>query len=249
MEQLPEPVTHSSNGALVPRYPEINGSAAQPGIDDEDRGGLLEYWFIIRRNKGTLIVVAFVGVLVGYLITLPQTPVYQAHTSIEIENLNENFLNIKQVNPTQNGAGGSEVSDIQTQIRILQSNSLIERVVDKLKAARTPTLDEGRIPAWRKALNLPQTAPLDAYQQAVASASRGLKVRATGQTRIIELLVDSTDPRTAATFANTLTNEYIDQNLESRWKTTEKTTEWLTRQLDGMRVKLERSEDMLQQYA
>src|SRR5208283_1645201 len=76
-----------------------------------------------------------------------------------------------------------------------------------------------------------------------------LKVRVAGQTRIIELTVDSPDPRTAAAFANTLTSEFIDQNLETRWKTTQHTGEWLARELDDMRVRLEKSEDRLQHYA
>ena len=37
--------------------------------------------------------------------------------------------------------------------------------------------------------------------------------------------------------------------MEARWKMTERTGVWLTRQLDDMRVKLERSEDALQRYA
>jgi succinoglycan biosynthesis transport protein ExoP len=258
MEHLPEPSNQANGGPLAPRetrvapgrYPEpTSGYPQESAGDDESRGGLLEYWLILRRYKGTLILIAFLGAVVGYLVTLPQTPIYQARTSIEIENLNENFLNIKSVNPTENGMNGSAIYDIQTQIRILQSASLIEGVVVKLKSAQLPKTADGRLSAWRKALNLPQPTVVDAYQQAILSAAGSLKVRTAGQTRIVELLVDSTDPATAALFANTLANEYIEKNLESRWKTTEKTTEWLSRQIDGMRIKLEQSEDRLQRYA
>jgi len=258
MEHLPEPVNQATNGQLAAhakpisggRYPDVaNYYPREATNEDESRGGLLEYWSILRRHKGALIVIAFLGAMVGYLVTLPQTPVYQARTSIEIENMNENFLNIKEVNPTQTGMSGSATSDIQTQIKILQSESLIESVVTKLKSSQIPKADEGRLSVWRKALNLPQVAPIDAYQQAINTAAKSMRVRAAGQTRIVELLVDSTDPATAAKFANTLANEYIEKNLESRWKTTEKTTEWLTRQIDGMRVKLEQSDDRLQRYA
>ena len=50
-------------------------------------------------------------------------------------------------------------------------------------------------------------------------------------------------------FANMLTNEFIEQNLEARWKTTERTSNWLGHQLDDMKIKLERSEAALQTYA
>ena len=50
-------------------------------------------------------------------------------------------------------------------------------------------------------------------------------------------------------FANTLTDEFIQQSLEARWNTTERTSAWLTRELETERAKLERSEDTLQAYA
>ena len=65
----------------------------------------------------------------------------------------------------------------------------------------------------------------------------------------MELLYDSTDPRFAADFANTLAQEFIDSNMEARWKMSQHTGEWLSRQLEDMRIKLERSEDALQSYA
>src|SRR6266849_4280027 len=45
---------------------------------------LPEYLQILRRRKGTLILIVFLGLLASLLFTLPQTPVYQARASIEI---------------------------------------------------------------------------------------------------------------------------------------------------------------------
>ena len=194
-----------------------------------------------------MILFAFAGCVAGFLVTLPQTPIYQAHTSVEIVGLNDNFLNIKQVNPVTETGTTSETSDIQTQIKILQSESLLDRVTDKLKAEKAPAAPataHSRVSAWRRALNLPQPSETPS-----AINVTNLKVRASGQTRILEITADSPDPRAAANFTNTLANEFIEQNLEARWKTTEHTSQWLTRQLDDMRIRLERSEDSLQAYA
>ena len=46
-----------------------------------------------------------------------------------------------------------------------------------------------------------------------------------------------------------LTQEYIDQNLEVRWQSTEYTGQWLTKQLQDLKIKLEKSEEELQAYA
>ncbi len=50
-------------------------------------------------------------------------------------------------------------------------------------------------------------------------------------------------------FVNTLANEFIEQNVEARWKTTQTVGDWLSRELNDERAKLEHSEDALQQYA
>ncbi|MBV9404990.1 MAG: GumC family protein, partial [Acidobacteriaceae bacterium] len=231
-------------------YTEIPLPAGTDAIDEPETAGLIEYWRILRRHKATWIIFAFVGALAGFLITLPQTPIYQARTSIEIISLNDNFLNFKQATPVMENGTASDISEIQTQIKILQSESLLERVIDKLKGnGGSEARLAGRVPAWRKALNLPAPPPISLRDQALKAIAKSLKVHAAGQTRLIEITADSPDPTLAAEFANTLTTEFIQQNLEARWKLGEKTSDWLGQQLDGMRIKLERSEDALQTYA
>jgi len=218
--------------------------------DDPESEGILEYIRAIKRRKGTLILFTALGLLCAILITLPQTPIYQAKTSIEIQDVNDNFLGMKQVQqfsemPT------TTMTDIQTQIKILQSDTLSERVIANLKATKAEQLatEPSRINAWRKALNLPDEQPVDAQTAALKYAAKNLKVRAAGQTRIIEILADSTDPKIAAAFCNSLTSEFIDQNVEARYKASQRTGDWLGRQMDDMRIRLERSEDALQAYA
>jgi len=74
-------------------------------------------------------------------------------------------------------------------------------------------------------------------------------VRASGDTRIVKIVCDSTDPGIAAQFANTLADEFVQQSLESRWNATQRIEEWLSRQLEDLLIKLEKSEEKLQRYA
>ena len=48
---------------------------------------------------------------------------------------------------------------------------------------------------------------------------------------------------------NSLAENYIQQNLESRWQAAQKASDWLSQQLESFRAKLEKSEDDLQGYA
>jgi polysaccharide biosynthesis transport protein len=212
---------------------------------------LIEIWQIVRRRKGTLVLIVFLGLLSSLLLTLPQTPLYQARASLEIQNLNENFLNMRDVRPTADGGGSYPPEyDLQTQVQILQSESVLEAVIAKLKVEKKLPLEENtsRFSAWRKALGLPESRP-PSRESSLNLVKRNLKTRTSPNTRLVEILYDSTNPQVAAAFANALTAEFIQQNLESRWKTTQQTGEWLTHQMEDVRIKLEKSEDELQSYA
>jgi capsular exopolysaccharide synthesis family protein len=213
---------------------------------------LLEYWHMLWRRKGTLLLIAFLGLLAAVLLTLPQTPVYQARTSIEIQNLNENFLNMRDVNPTQQQDGSDPLTtDLQTQISILQSESVLKQVIAELDLSTklASAHRNSRLSAWRKALRLPESQAAPAAEDVLRQVSANLKVSAVANTRLVQILYDSTDPRLAANVANALTAAFIQQNLESHFKTTQQTGEWLTRQMEDVRIKLEQSEEQLQAYA
>jgi uncharacterized protein involved in exopolysaccharide biosynthesis/Mrp family chromosome partitioning ATPase len=235
--------------ALRPRH--IEGPPPE-FIDEPGPGLLVEYWEMLRCHKGTLAVACFLGLLFSLLFTLPQTPVYRARASLEIQNLNENFLNLRDVSPTTNeGSSSLAEYDLQTQVKILQSDSVLERVIVKLNLAQrfAQESERSRLAAWRKALGLEESPRSLTRDDLLRRVSKNLTSETEPKTRLIEILYNSPDPQLAAEFANTLTAEFTQQNLEARWKSTQQTGEWLTRQMDDVRIKLEKSEDDLQSYA
>src|SRR6266516_6765803 len=149
------------NDISVREGPKLPVEARMPGIDPARTtlvagpytGGFLEYWRMVRRHRGTVIILTCLGGLLGFLIGLPQTPVYRSRATVEVQALNENLLNTREVNPTPASSDyyyGE--TDIQTQIKLLQSESLIERTVEKLKLdRRTESLEPpDRLSYWRK---------------------------------------------------------------------------------------------------
>src|SRR5437667_11845063 len=86
---------------------------------------LFEYWRLLLRRKGVLLVAGVLGMSVGLLISMPRTRVYQAHTTLEIQNLNENLLNTREVNPAAGTT--SAAAEMQSQIEILHSDALRRR--------------------------------------------------------------------------------------------------------------------------
>jgi succinoglycan biosynthesis transport protein ExoP len=221
----------------------------KPGTNDSI--GIFEYWRIIRRHRGTIILFAFLGLLAAVLYTMPQTPLYRARTVIEVQDINNDFLNTRSVTPVADDNTSSVLTDVQTQMKIIQSEKLIDRVIEKLKSQGkvSPMKSTSRFAALKKLLNLPEDKNNDADYAFEQLALRSLTIHQLGQTRILEVLFTSPDPKFAADFVNVLTSEYVDSNMEARWQMSEKTGVWLNTQLNDMRVKLEKSDAALQQYA
>jgi polysaccharide biosynthesis transport protein len=188
----------------------------------------------------------------GFLYTLPQARIYQARTTIEVQGLNEDFLGLHNVTPTVSPTSAYYPDfDIQTQVKILQSQSLGKRVLEDMRLGPRPQnlRPPDRLSAWKNAVGIAPPTQDDLWKDALAAAAGSIRVRASGTNRIVEISCDSTQPVVAASFANVLTQEFIEQNLEARWKSTEHTGEWLTRQLQDIKIKLEKADEELNFYA
>lgn len=234
----------AENNPLPGIRPEFTG--------DVQKGSLIDYVRVLSRRKGLLIVLAMLGSLAGVVFTLTQSPLYRARTSIEIQDLNQEFLNMKTVSPVEDSSSVNALTDMQTQIQILQSESLIERTLARLSIASLSTLNPETVPIarWRnRDASTPGNTKLPSQTRLIDAAAKNLKVSVTGQTRIIEVSFQSTDPKIASGFANTLAAEFIEQNMQARWQMSQGTSAWLGRQLDDLRNKLRHSDDALQAYA
>ncbi len=217
--------------------------------DEPSSISLLECWQALRRRKTAIFRFVLLGLIVGVLASLLQTPVYRARTSLEVQDFNENFLHLKDADPT--ALPGSEVTYFQTQIKVLQSKSLIERVIEKLDQQGAPPPSKAilRLPDWRKIFGFSAPPSRLQKEEAVRQATGNLTVSPSDQTRMVEVFYQSPDPQRSADFANTLVNEYIEQSQEMRWKSAQRTGEWLTSHLSEMKAKLEAAEAELQDYA
>lgn len=212
-------------------------------------GSLLDYWSMIWRRRMLFVGCTCAGLIVALGIALPQSPVYRAHTTLEIQDLNNDFVNMKLASPIAESSPMDSLTDIQTQIRILQSDSLIDRSLEKanIRSAADLNPHQRDLPNWASMIKLPGSS--ENRETLTETAGRSLKVAVIGQTRIVDIAFDATDPELAARFVNTLTSEFINRNMETRWQMNRQTSEWLAGQLAELRTTLERSDNALQEYA
>ncbi len=67
-------------------------------------------------------------------------------------------------------------------------------------------------------------------------------------TRIIEIHYNSTDPQLAASAVNTLAATYVEQNFKTKFESTMQASDWLSRQLVDLQMKVETSQEKLVRY-
>ena len=223
--------------------PSLSEAPDAPGYDS-----LVDYWHILFRHRIILLKFAAAGLLGAILISLIQTPIYRVRTSLEIQGAS--FMETKNGNDSGENYASPE-SYVETQVKLLQSETLLEHVIDKLKLQNDqPTTGwHAFMSRLRHTFQLPSSSKLPEREKLMREIQKNLTVRTSGNSRLLEVTYESPDPKGAADFANTLVSEFIELSQEERWKAAQGTAEWLTNHLDKMKSQLEQSEAALQDYA
>lgn len=243
-------------------YPQLIPSASRPWADltprrysepassvQADKGDTISLGQLLqplRRYRGTILLCALGGGLLAVLAAIPQKPVYEARAELEIQDYNDNFLNMRDMDPSSRDHATDTY--LQTQMRLLQGDALLEKVADRLHLQPPAAEGPGVFTRLLRTVHLlPQPRP--GKQAFLRDIARRLTIRPVGTTRIVEVIYASEDPQLAANFANTLADEFITESLDRRVRSTQQTSKWLAGQLGDLKSNLERSEQQLQAYA
>jgi len=231
------------------------GTDARP---EDALSSQLRFWRRSLEKKFWAILL--LTVLVGAIATLvaySMTPVYRATATLFIEPTKSNVVSVQEV---YGGISGNR-EHIQTQLEILKSRELAEKLVKRLKLATDPAIDPRQKPP---ALNLPihlfdwipagwLSEPLPRTDEAMTAAAiravqKDLDVQLVRSSFLIKVSFESTDKALAAKVANTLADVYIENDLESRLQMTQHASSWLMERIKGLRTSLDASERALQQF-
>lgn len=188
----------------------------------------------IWRGRWMLLAVLAGFTLFALMLSAIQPPLYKTQTSIELQSPADDTAH--------KGAPGqpsSAESYIQTQIRIIQSRSLLERVLAKLDEAERTRIAQAPHLSWKR----------PSEDQRIASILQRTSASASSQAGIIDICFLSPDPVAGAHFLNVLTDELADYNVERTWHAAQRNRQWTERQLDELRRKWEQSESALAEFS
>ncbi|HEX4427591.1 MAG TPA: polysaccharide biosynthesis tyrosine autokinase [Terriglobales bacterium] len=244
-----------TNGQIVRDVPsvfpvEFNrqlGPGGYPSLQPQE-SALREYLRILIKHKWAIL--SCVALIFGAVLiaTLRSTPIYEAVGSIAI-NKPDPVLNFRDSNNA--GMDYYDPTDLDTEVRILRSDLLALQVIRQLNLDQQPQFGGNGKPPASGTLGLttdvlqpdsPRTTQaLDAFKGA-------LRVTLEPNTRIIDIHFRSPDKNLTARVVNTLVNTYVEQNFKTRFESTMQTSDWLSKQLVDLQMKVETSQEKLVQY-
>src|SRR5581483_11778842 len=141
-------------------------------------------------------------------------------------------------------------TELETELKILQSDLLATQVIRELNLDRRPEIG-GQAPPPATSMELSpdplQSDPARASAM-VGSFKSSLRVSLSPNTRIIEVHYRSPDPQMAATVVNTLMQTYVENNFKARFESTMQASDWLSKQLVDLQMKVETSQEKLVRY-
>jgi succinoglycan biosynthesis transport protein ExoP len=235
-ERLPYPIDY--NGDIRPNaYPVIT---AQDSL-------LREYMRVLIKSKWVVIASVLLVVGVVTISTLRTTPIYEAVGSIAINKMDPVTFNLKD---SSSSVDYYDPADMDTEVRILKSDLLALQVIRQLNLDKPSEFAaKSKSPSSPLELTTDAMQPDSARTSAVLAGFKGsLQVSLVPNTRIIEIRFRSPDKNLAARVVNTLANTYVEQNFKTRFESTMQASDWLSKQLVDLQIKVETSQEKLVKY-
>jgi uncharacterized protein involved in exopolysaccharide biosynthesis/Mrp family chromosome partitioning ATPase len=149
---------------------------------------------------------------------------------------------------------GSDAAAVESQVELIESSALAQKVIAKLQLDRDPEFTEQSVISvvtdglrtlmGRSADNSPEAA----MNRLVYRFLSGLSVKRRGLTYVLEITYSSKDPHKAARIANAMAEAYVDDQRAAKAEITKRATGWLDDRIEEMRARVRDSERAVADY-
>jgi capsular exopolysaccharide synthesis family protein len=214
----------------------IPAPAALPWDQMPREPHLLDYFIILRKHQWLMLTFLLTVVTVVTIASFKTKPVYQAAARVEVDREAQNIVPFQD--PNSYGEYVDMENYIETQSKILQSETL---ALLTIKA-----LDLGRYPEFGGTANSSSwthTAGASRRPAILGDFLGRLIVQRVPNSRLIEVQFEAQDPQLAAQVVNAHLQSYLEQNFRSKFDATTQASNWLSAELEELRIKVEKSEN------
>ena len=181
------------------------------------------YAELLWQRRILLAATAIGGLALGVLAGELQVPRYQARALLQVMPPNPTSMTVTDA-LMQTGSPVRDRQFFNTQLNVLHSRAVAERVVERLKLKEQPAFKGGE--------------PVGAFLATVA-------VEPVPETYVVEIKVTHNDPKDAALWANTLTDVYMDYSIEGQVEAAKRAYQWVTERLAETETGMQEAQDKL----
>ncbi len=227
---------------------------------------LMDYWQIVLKRKWILI--AFAGSLVVFtgIFSFVAKPQFKSTATLMIEDASARMLSMEESFAYRTPVF-RDLTFFNTQIRLIKSKSLADRVVKKIDLLSRPEFNPenknkslGRkligfvtlrwLFSGKKGNNgdLESDYPSNPYSDIARTIRDNIKIDVIRDTKLVEVSYTSSDSRLSAELVNTLAEEFISFSIEKRFENTQQASDFLKEQISTLREDLASKERELQKY-
>lgn len=206
---------------------------------------------LAARWKWLLVGALAISLLLGLIVTLLMTPKYTAMATIEIQREGARVVNVQGVEPE---ASPMDQEFYQTQYGLLQSQGLMERIVNDLKLHQNADFFYmfGEDEIAQEVEGAPRGSA-DKRQEHIRAAAKilnkNVSIDPLRLSRLVHIGFTSPDPVLSTRVVNAWTKLFIETSLDRRFEATSYARKFLEERLGQLRGRLEESERALVQYA
>ncbi len=206
------------------------------------------------QRKALMATIIFAIVASAILFVIAATPKYTATAKILLEAPTTSYRD-PDLAPNQiRGPRQIGEQEVYSQVEVIESGDLAERVAKTLNLAARPEFDPrspdiNPVKAILIGLGLTNDPRLQTREQRVLDKfADKLKAFPVVKSKVIQVEFSSKDPRTSAEVANTLSDLYVTSTREVQLDDTRRASGWLTEQIAQLRNEVARSEAAVEEY-
>ncbi|HYG98839.1 MAG TPA: polysaccharide biosynthesis tyrosine autokinase [Terriglobales bacterium] len=249
MEFPTELVSRTEVPAVPPAIIEPEHAPHISGYRPVEPDSFLEtLWRILQKRKWVIITSTVVVFTLALIMSFRMTKLYGAHTQISINKQSSDDLGLQESRSSSEDYWDYTV-EVETQTKILQSDALALQVIRDLQLDSDPafTPNPRNQDKTHGSIDASNGDTTD-ITELVGRFKGGLRVTPVPRTRIIDIYYLSPDPKLSAKVANGVANAFIEQNVRAKFESTMQTSDWISRQVSDLRLKVETAQEKLVRY-
>jgi exopolysaccharide transport family protein len=206
-----------------------------------------------RRWQAVLAVPLALVVLAGAFIAVT-TPLYTATSTVFIDPHRASVADTTNNQPPPSNLGTDDAT-IESQVLLIQSVAILERVVDSLGLTHdpefvpTPGLLDPIKALFASSPPAGGASPADIERQnSVGLLAKRLKVVRQGSTFLVDINVSSREPQKAARIANAIADAYFMEQVHSKYEATKIAADWLDKQIADLKSRVFASDKAVEDF-